>query len=318
MTLSIIIVSYNTRPYTIACIESIYRTCTLLAPEIIVVDNNSRDGTPDEIRDRFPSVRLMAAGSNLGFSVANNRAIEIAAGDLVALLNPDTLVQPDCFQSLIKILEQNPKIAAVGPLQLKPDLTVWQYETWSITPLTYLLQPLLLATVSANRSKYVSWLCGACILIRREVLNAVGPLDVEMFGEDIDLCHRVRRLGYHVYHCAEAKIVHYWGTSAATPESIARRILTGRRSKVYYAVKHSGVLTGFAFCLSISAESVSRVIWLSCIQMLGRGSTLSQRRRSAFAALAWESLTARPLFWACGQIKQRFGRSPGLFRGLEA
>src|SRR5687768_17291804 len=192
--LSIIIVTYNSRADLEACLESLTRQPPQVDHEILIVDNASTDGTPDYLRTRWPGIRLIDAGDNLGFAKANNLGIRQTFGELVLLLNPDTIVPPDSLDHLVATLDARPEAAAAGPRLVdetgRPELSFGSM----ISPIAELLQKVLVTgndrgvppirTVvdwMTRRSRAVDWISGACLLVRRKDLEAVGLLDERFF-----------------------------------------------------------------------------------------------------------------------------------------
>jgi len=119
--LSVVIVNYNVREFLEQALRSVQRAAAGLEVEVLVVDNNSVDGSPEMVRADFPEVRLIANNENVGFGRANNQALREARGRYVLILNPDTIVQEDTFTTLIHFLDAHPEAGAVGCRILNPD-----------------------------------------------------------------------------------------------------------------------------------------------------------------------------------------------------
>ncbi len=114
MKLSIIIVNYNVKHFLEQCLKSVEKALISLDSEVIVVDNNSVDGSVKMIKDKFPSIKLIANKENTGFSVANNQAISVAKGSYILLLNPDTVVQEDTFTKCVSFMDAHEDAGALG------------------------------------------------------------------------------------------------------------------------------------------------------------------------------------------------------------
>lgn len=252
MSLSIIIVSYNCRPYLERCLTSLAEHPPRVPHDIVVVDNASRDGTADAVRGRWPGVRVMEAAGNVGFARANNIGIRATRGDLVLLLNPDTVVPAGAIDSLVDALEARPEVAVAGPrivdergraeLSFGRMLSPWaearqkllvRGSQRGIPPLTALVERL------TARTRAVDWVSGACLLVRRQDLEAVGLLDERffMYLEDVDLCAAVRARGRIVLFVAAAEIVHTRGRSAASEPAATQAAY--RRSQIAFYEKHA-------------------------------------------------------------------------------
>jgi GT2 family glycosyltransferase len=226
--LSIIIVTFNSRDDIDACLRSLTEGLHI-DREIVVVDNASADGTAAHIQERWPGVRLVRLGANLGFARASNIAIQQTFGDLVLLLNPDTVVRPGAIDGLVSALERDPRAAVAGPRIVgadgHPELSFGRMISPWTEPIVKLLTignqrrlPVLngLTTRMTARSRYVDWVSGACLLAYRADLEAVGLLDERFFlyTEDVDLCASIRARGRRVRFVADVEVVHRRGASA--------------------------------------------------------------------------------------------------------
>ena len=114
MKLSVIIVSYNVKYFLSACLQSVYEAAKDIESEVIVVDNNSSDGSVNMLRQHFPGVKIIANDFNAGFSKANNQALTIAGGQYFLLLNPDTIVEEDCFSKCLAYMDDHPLAGGMG------------------------------------------------------------------------------------------------------------------------------------------------------------------------------------------------------------
>lgn len=249
-SLAIIIVSYNVREELRACLESFAGHTDPFRTTITVVDNKSTDGTPAMVRQRWPAVRVIDAGENLGFARANNVGIRATTGEYVLLLNPDTIVPPGSIQSLVRGLASRPEAAAAGP-RLKDELGFPELSSgWTIGPLGELRQKII-GSLYRRRMRFVvrmvdgwsrsagerKWVSGACLVVRRDDLEAVGLLDERyfMYTEDVDLCVALRQRGRAILYVPQSEIVHLRGRSAArNPDTERLR----RQSQLAYYRKH--------------------------------------------------------------------------------
>ena len=247
--LSIIIVTYNSRKDLDACLRSLTEGATRLDREIIIVDNASTDGTAVHVRERWPGVRLIDAGGNIGFARANNIGIRQTFGDLVLLLNPDTVVPAGAIDRLAAALERDPHAAVAGPRIVDADGRAELSFGPMISPFAELRQKMLvkgsergplrpIVGLMTRRTRYVDWVSGACLLARRADLDAAGLFDERFFlyTEDVDLCASIRARGRKVLFVAEAHIVHRRGQSAASAP--AATAAAYRRSQIAFYEKH--------------------------------------------------------------------------------
>jgi GT2 family glycosyltransferase len=249
--LSIVIVTYNSRHEIDACLDALARRPPRTGLEIALVDNASPDGTADVVRTRWPAVRVIDAGRNAGFAAACNMGIRATRGELVLLLNPDTIVSAESVDRLVAALEEVPTAAAAGPrlvdAQGRAELSFGRM----IGPLAELRQKLLVAghgrrlpLISGyverltRRPRTVDWVSGACLLVRRADAEGVGLFDERyfMYGEDVDFCAALRARGRTVLFRPDAVVTHLRGRSAASATGATARAY--RRSQIAFYAKH--------------------------------------------------------------------------------
>jgi Predicted glycosyltransferases len=227
MDLSIILVSYNTKALTLKCLESLF--CYLdkkIAFEVIIVDNNSSDGSIDALRafeSRTNNVRLIASDSNNGFAKANNQGIRVAQGRFILLLNTDTYLIDDSCINAIHYLDDNPKVFGCGCTLLNADGSMgisygrfpefWTVFSEILTGRFGLLRCIVPKKINAIYA--IDFPCGAFFLIKRELLQVVGALDERffMYSEETDLARRAWKHGFRIVHYGPARVVHLRGQS---------------------------------------------------------------------------------------------------------
>ena len=250
-SVAIIIVSYNTREHLENCVHSLHDPAPEVGHEIIVVDNASTDGSADAVRRQWPEVRVMDLGRNAGYAAANNLGIRKTQGELLLLLNSDTVVPAGVVDALVNRLRDLPDAAAIGPRLVdgegRPELSFGRM----IGPLNELVQkckgvalsrgtPVLAPGVRASlcRPDYHDWVSGACLLVRRPDAERVGLLDERFFlyGEDVDFCAALRANGRRVFFAPEIQVVHHRGQSGVTAPQQSRAAY--RRSHVAFYEKH--------------------------------------------------------------------------------
>lgn len=253
MDLSVIILNWNTKEETRACLKSLFGQAHRHAVEVIVADNASSDGSREMLAAEFPSVCVVAHAGNLGFCAGNNRAVPAASGRYVLFLNSDTLVTAGALDALIAFADANSDIDIVGPKVLNPDDTL-QYSCrrfpdlgagfFRNTPLgrlfpknryatNYLMSDWDHATV-----RDVDWVSGCALLIRREALDRAQGFDegFYMYCEDVDLCYRVHEAGWRVVYFPDAVIYHIIGRS--TNQVPTRMTYFFHRSMYRFYKKH--------------------------------------------------------------------------------
>ncbi len=269
MTVSVVVVSWNTRDLLRNCLLTVDREARQLNDgelEVFVVDNGSTDGTVQMLQKSFPSVALIANTENVGFAVANNQALARCRGEYVLLLNPDTELKAGAIAQMARFLKSRLYVGAVGPLLVSPDGSMQEScyprptlfrELWRLLYLDRLhrLTNYPMAEWTLDRPRQVETLQGACILIKRSVLDEIGLLDQDFFiyTEEIDLCRRILAAGWRIYWLPIATVVHYGGQS--TRQAASKMFIELYRSKLHYFRKHNGWLGGFLY----------KVILLICI-----------------------------------------------------
>jgi N-acetylglucosaminyl-diphospho-decaprenol L-rhamnosyltransferase len=247
MKFSVLIVNYASWPLTLRCIESLYGT-GYADFETIVVDNDSVE--PPELPSQ---ARLIRNKENVGFARAHNRGIAASTGEIVILINPDTVVEKDFFDSLERFFQEHPKVGIAGPRILDAEGELQLSARREISALSGLLGRTSLLTrlfpkSSLVKSQFpavtegshpspVDWVSGACMVIRRRTLHSIGPLDERffMYFEDADLCRRARVVGWLVYYLPQIGIVHQTGASS---RSKPKAVWLLHKSAFLYHRKH--------------------------------------------------------------------------------
>lgn len=232
MKLSIILVNWNTRDLTRDALVSIYKETNGFDFEVIVVDNNSADGSVEMITKDFPQVALIENKDNLGFGKANNQGLKIAHGDYLMFLNTDIVVLEGAINKLVSYLGEHPDVMMVGPRLLNKDLT-FQHACRRMlpNPVNSFFHLFGLAKIFKNSKLFneykqvavdpditgpVQALSGAAMMFRRQVYTEIGGFDEAffMYGEDLDFCKRALDKGWKTVYVSEAKIIHFGGQSS--------------------------------------------------------------------------------------------------------
>lgn len=278
MKLSIVIVSWNTKDLLDACLHSVY-THPLDEPfEVWVVDNNSKDGSAEMVREKFPQVELIASEENLGFAGGNNRAIPHCRGEYVLLLNPDTEVKPEALNELVAFMEATPEAGAAGSRLFNGDGTLQpscypkptlSREFWRMFYLDS-IRPFGIYDMNdwnVEQPREVDVLMGASLLLRKTVLDTVGLLDEGyfMYSEEVDLCYRLQAAGWKLFWVPQSQVIHYWGQSSKQVR--AEMFLQLYRGKLRFFRKHYGwaSVQGYKLILALASLfrlAVAPLVWL--------------------------------------------------------
>src|SRR5208282_717928 len=194
-----------------------------------VVDNDSGDGSPAMVEAEFPEVTLIANNANVGFGAANNQAMGHCHGEWILLLNPDTVVRPGSIDRMLERIQQSPRIAVVGCRLENGDGTLQKWTGGAfptfrnlvnhyffldrLVPRAWREAPLYLDR-DVRDDVQVGWVSGACMLLRRSAVGEeIFSPQFFMYGEDMELCYRMRRAGYDVIYSPAASIIHFQGQS---------------------------------------------------------------------------------------------------------
>ncbi len=254
MKLSVIIVSYNVKYFLEQCLYSVEKSLSDIESEVIVVDNNSVDGSEAMVRNKFPWVKLIINEQNTGFAKANNQGLKVAAGEYVLLLNPDTVVEETTFRRSLDFMDKHPDAGALGPKMIDgkgrylpeskrglPTPEVAFYKVFGLSgifPKSKRFGRYYLGHTNPDKIQEVEVLTGAFMLMKKSVIMDVGFLDEDffMYGEDIDLSYRILKKGYKNFYFPETTIIHYKGES--TRKGSLNYVIIFYKAMKIFAEKH--------------------------------------------------------------------------------
>jgi N-acetylglucosaminyl-diphospho-decaprenol L-rhamnosyltransferase len=243
---SAVVVTYNGLPWVEQCLESVTQA------ETIVVDNSSTDGTAAFVRERFPSVRVIEQ-ANLGLAAGWNAGMAVAAGRYFLILNADAWMTPGSLERLVDFADAHPEAAIVGPKLLNPDgslqrsvrgfPTLWRLATEyfflrKLAPRSNLLNGFYAGGFDHDEVRTAEFVMGACMLVRRDAVDEVGPLDPSffLFSEETDWAYRFRAAGWKTLFFPGAECVHVGGASHG-----GRLLRENVRGHLRFLAKHRGV-----------------------------------------------------------------------------
>ncbi len=255
---SIIIVTYNSSSYIGACLSPLLSISDV---ELVVVDNDSKDGTAAKLRKEFPQVTLIALQDNIGFGRACNIGLAASSGSFTLFLNPDTIAREQAIRTLIQFYEKHPRVGIIGGRLVDPSGRPLQSmgDTPSLTglildkPLAWVAKRVgprgffrrVLGRCSAkfcipHEAKPVAWVSGAFLCCRRSIWDEIGGFDEKFFlyYEDVDLCLRATQAGWGVWHVPEAVVEHQSGASFGGDLSKQKEIYYA--NQYYFFQKHFG------------------------------------------------------------------------------
>lgn len=276
---SISIVNWNAEELLKNCLRSLFEHESGVSLEIIVVDNGSTDGSLSMVRSEFPFVKLVVNDENLGFASANNQAFEVASGRYLLLLNNDTVVLPGALDTMVEFMDGHPEAGMLGCKLRNPDGSLQASCRTFPTLATMLFRSIYLDKLfpqnrwsGASQMSYwdygnvreVDVIIGCCMLVRREVLEDVGPMDEKFFmcSEDTDWCYRAKHREWKIYFTPEAEIIHLGGQSRSRQP--ARMAIDYYHGNLRFFRKHHGWLAYMiARLLAIIGTAMRLLFWTS-------------------------------------------------------
>ena len=236
------------------CLESLRQTVREIELEVIIIDNSSNDEGLKSVLNRFPETRLIDNSINVGFARANNQGTEVAKGDVLLFINPDTTMTEGAVETMLNHLRSNPSVGIVGPKVLNPDgsiqyscrnfPTLWSglFNRYSLMtrffPNNRYSRDYLMSDFDHNSIRSVDWVSGCCMMIPAPVFQKVGRFDENyfMFTEDMDLCRAMGKKGYEVEYFPNAQIIHEISSSNA--KMAAQTIIKRHQGMIYYYNKY--------------------------------------------------------------------------------
>ena len=307
VSLSICIVSWNTRDLLEACLRSLYADPDSAGWQVLVVDNASSDGSAGMVAHLFPQAELIRSPENLGFSRGNNLALERANGRCLLLLNSDTAVDTGALGGLVDYLDSDPQAGAVGPRLVYPDGSL-QLSCGRTPGLhTEIVHKLLLHRMFPffrlgrwphGERRRVGWVTGACLMVRREAAAETGFLDPNIFMcfEDLDLCMRLREKGWSVVYLPSSRVVHHDGQSIR--KNLGEMLVVSQHSLFYLFEKHFGKGRLHALRLLTVIEMLLRsALWILPASLSSRHRNEGRHRLRAYRKILRRTVTDRS-YWA--------------------
>jgi GT2 family glycosyltransferase len=309
--LSIIFVNWNSTDYLRESLRSVYANTHNLPFEIIVVDNASPDGRAELVKLEFPEINLIKSAENLGFAMANNLGVQHSSGNFILFLNPDTRVIGPAITTLLEHLKSLPDAGIVGCSLLTSDLAL---DTCSVQRFPTILNQTLswewlrvrlpwlrmwgIAHLFSRESgvSEVEMVSGACLMIKRQVLEKVGLFSSEyfMYAEDLDLCYKVRQLGFKTYYVKAATVVHYGGGSSKQKDARQWATIMQKKAVLQFLRKTRGPVYSLIYKLAMGAAAACRLLVITLLLPIA----LVIRRQQLFylAFSKWIAI----LRWAAG------------------
>jgi len=272
MKLSVVILNYNVKFFLELCLKSVEQAITSIDAEIIVVDNDSSDGSCDMVKQKFPSVTLISNQDNVGFAKANNQGVKLAKGEYICILNPDTVVAEDTFIKLLEFAESTPDLGAIGCKLIDGSGKFLPESKRNVPVVKVALQKIFgngknyyANHIYVNEIGKVDVLVGAFMLMKKDTYIEVKGFDEDyfMYGEDIDLSYKLLQSGFQNYYYGKSTCIHYKGESTAKDKKYTKRFYGAM--KLFYE-KHfrtnvlfdTFVMLGINFAHLFKSKSISK------------------------------------------------------------
>lgn len=304
-SLSVVIVSYNTRDITLDCLRTLFsrlEPATAAQTEVWVVDNASHDGSAEAIRSDFPAVHLIANPGNRGFGTANNQAMRQAGGDFFLLLNSDAFVHRGAVEALIAQLQEAPRAAIAAPRLLNADGTLqpscWKFpapgRVWlenlgvcSLFPHTSALGDYSKWAHDAPRQ--VEFVSGACFLVRREAFESSGGFDENfpLYAEETDWQKRLQQAGWKILFLPTAQVTHLGGASGGNRET-QRKFFDGLDR---YTRKHHGKSGVIIMRTGMAVGCLARLLAWSALGLVPSRRPVARKKTRLHSWLLWRQVT---------------------------
>jgi hypothetical protein len=308
MTVSILIVNWNSKDLLRQCLLSIRRECADLKPQVVVVDSGSFDGCAEMLANEFPEVEFVQSDENIGFGRANNLGMSRVTGNVVWILNPDTELHAGALQILLGELERRPDAGIVHPRLLNPDLSLQSSVHALPQPvrqaldseiLRRLLWPLSLwappSDFAPSDTVRVEAVSGTAMLMWTKTFRSLGGFTPAyfMYAEDMDLCFKVSRAGFGIYHVPAAEVVHHGGASALAHQVSTFSAVMIREALCCYMVLNHGRVSPWIYRVATGLSVVFR-LFLLLPGLIAIDERQRSFRRAEFAK--WLAV----LSWSCG------------------
>jgi GT2 family glycosyltransferase len=302
--LSVVILCWNDKKVITDCLQSIFANTRNLDFEVIVSDNGSTDGCPEFSRAEFPQVRLIENGANLRFAKGNNVAINVAQGEYILILNPDTIIHEGALEGFVAFADKHPKAGAFGCRVLNADGSyqgcIWPFPTprseWiralGLKWLGYISEYFQYGAYikwHGETEREIGWPAGCCILARGELLKRLGGFDEQFFYcyEDTDLCRRIWDAGYPILYTPSVSITHLVGQSTNKKFKPIGFAIDLQVTRYLYFYKYYGARGARNARLSALATFGIRTVLGDLMQIIAPNDDRKQQLELSRALLEW-------------------------------
>jgi GT2 family glycosyltransferase len=304
LDVSVVIVSWNTRDILRGCLRSVFEQTQDVSFKVIVVDNNSHDGSAEMVRAEFPTVKLISNAKNRGFAAACNQGMQAGSARYILLLNPDTVVLDDAISRCVRYADLQPDVGVVGCQVLENENRITPTGFSFPSPLNVFLALSGLSRAFPHSRLFgrpeLSWwdrhserdvdvVTGMFMLVRREAIAQVGLMDEAYFvySEEADWCYRFSQAGWRRVFTPSARIVHLDGGAKSTKQASKKMFVQLQKSAMIYHRKNLGLASSWLLKLIYIASNFVRMIAWFILSVVNRDSRNWHRSAAARAALVY-------------------------------
>jgi GT2 family glycosyltransferase len=308
---SVVVVSWNTRDILRGCLRSIFEQTREVSFEVLVVDNNSHDGSAEMVRAEFPGVKLIANAQNRGFAAACNQGMREASARYTLLLNPDTIVLDDAISRCVRYADLHADVGVVGCQVLEDENRIQPTGFSFPSPLNMFLALSGLSRAFPRSQLFgrpqLGWwerdseqdvdvVAGMFMLVRREAIAQVGPMDESYFiyAEEADWCYRFAQAGWRRVFTPCARIIHLDGGDKSTSQVSIKMFVQLQKSLMTYHRKNLGLAAWLLVkAIYLVSNSVRMVAWF-VLSVVNRDLRTRRRSAAAKAALLYHFIGVEP------------------------
>lgn len=282
--LTLSVVSADNLDLLLPCLRSVLESTHRIDLELFVVDNASTDGTATLVQAGFPQVHVIRNQSREGFSTNNNMVLRRGQGRYLMLLNDDTLVLDGALDHLVAFMDSREEVGASGSFLLNPDGSLQpafaHFPHPVLEGLWSAASQSLRRMKRANEPFEVDSVCGAAMLVRREVIEQVGVLDTAfdpIYSEEVDWCYRIKQAGWRIYILPHSQIIHYG--SQTMNRIVPRKYELLLSHKALFFRKHAGARAADLYLATLGLSTVAKLAWWMVASLVSEEHQVCRERR---------------------------------------
>ncbi len=267
--LTISLISADNLKLLLPCLRSVFENTHRITLEVFLVDNASKDATAAVVQAEFPQVHMIRNATRQGFSTNNNLVLRQGQGRYLILLNDDTLILDSVMDDMVAFMDTHPEAGAVGSYLLNPDHSLQAAFADFPRPVLEAIRPATNWTLRKAQQQCepfeVDSVCGAAMLVRREVIDQVGILDTAfdpIYSEEVDWCYRIKQAGWRIYSLPRSRVIHYG--SVTMNRGVPRKYELLLSHKLLFFRKHMGRTAVNIYRATLGLTTAFKVVWWTC------------------------------------------------------